>query len=104
MGKPENRSYSEPVRKAGEAFDRLQKLEAAQKDLAAKFEALNKARLRTNNPQELDKLRLEMGWLSEQIASLEAEKKQAAGLVGSLMDEHERGQQLLENTDPKRVN
>jgi len=104
MSELENRGYSEPVHLAGKAFDSYQELEQAQQGLAKEFRTLGKTRLRTSKPEELENLKQRMNWLSEQIADLEEKKKQAAAAVGSHMDQHEKGQNLMDQADAKRVN
>lgn len=104
MRKPGKESYSEPIHKAGAAFDRFQELEAAQREAAGKLEATTKARLRATKQEDLDRLSEQIKWLSKRVVELEGQKKEAAAAVGHFTKEHERGRELMENTDTKQVN
>ena len=104
MGELNTESYSRPIIEAGAAFDRYQKLEAAQKDAQAKLKAATQARQRTTDIEELNRLSQQVAWLSELVTDLEKQKNEAMKAVTGFTEEHQKGQELMGKTDSKWIN
>lgn len=99
-----NPHYSESVRRAGEAYDKLQEVLIQLRELRAKLKAATQKRLRTQDPHKLLDLKTEIGWLNEQILLLDAKREDLAAQVTGSMDEHQKGQALMDEVKPKHLN
>jgi predicted nucleic acid-binding Zn-ribbon protein len=99
-----NPQYSEAISKAGEAYDQLQEALSQLRDLRAKLKTTTQKRLHTQNPQKLLDYKTEIDWLNQQILLVDARKETLALKIRESMEQHEKGQALMEEVKPKHLN